>query len=185
MEPRRPLSSVLAALLFCSALVPVVLAAEDDGSDGDAISPGEKALAVESAQIPVWLVTFMKSTTGGGIQACTVISVTNQGTKSCPTSVDFLLGTGSLVCTTTRTVEPGETWEHCSRDVKSGIVTCNAACSPGLTFDEGRAIVRTTSACKQKIAVYPRVYYTSGGDGSVQAIADVNVVKIDKANAGD
>jgi hypothetical protein len=185
MKHRRPLAVVLAALLFSGSLVPLVLAAEDDGSDGDAISSRQNTLAVGPVEIPVWLVTFMKSTTGGAIQTCTVISVTNQGTKSCPTSVDFLFGDGSLACTTTRTVEPGETWEHCSRDVKGAIVTCNATCSPGLTLAEGRAIVRTTPACKPKIAVYPRVYYTSAGDGVVQAIADVNVVKIDKANAGD
>jgi hypothetical protein len=185
MKHRRPLAVVLAALLFSGSLVPVVLAVEDDGSDGDAISPRENALAVGPVEIPVWLVTFMKSMTGGAIQTCTVISVTNQGTQSCPTSVDFLFGDGILACTTTQTVEPGETWDHCSRDVKGAIVTCNATCRPGLTLAEGRAIVRTTAACKPKIAVYPRVYYTSAGDGAVQAIANVNVVRINKANAGD
>ena len=185
MKHRRPLSIVLAALLFSGTLGPIVLAAEDDGSDGDALSLRENALAVGPVETPVWLVTFMKSMTGGAIQTCTVISVTNQGARSCPTSVDFLFGEGSLACTTTLTIEPGQTWEHCSRDVKGAIVTCNATCSPGLTFTEGRAIVRTTLVCKPKIAVYPRVYYTSAEDGVVQAIADVNVVRINKANAGD
>jgi hypothetical protein len=180
MKRGRSLAIMLAALLLSGALGSANLAAEDDGSDG-AIPSFTRSLAAVPVEIPAWLVTYMKSATGGGIQACTVISVTNQAaTRSCPTSVDFFFGSGELACTTTVTVEPGQTWEHCSRNITSGIVTCNAFCQPPLTAVEGKAIVRTTEACRPKIAVYPRVYYTNSVDGAVQAIGEVN-----KANVGD
>jgi hypothetical protein len=186
MTRRRSLSIMLAALLLSGAPGSVVvLATEGDGSEGD-MTRSEALSAVVPVQIPAWLVTYMKSATGGAIQACTVISITNQSaTRSCPTSVDFFFGSGDLACTTTVTIEPGQTWEHCSRNITPGIVFCNASCQPPLTNVEGKAIVRTTEGCRPKLAVFPRVYYTNSVDGAVQAIAAVNLVRINKANAGD
>lgn len=153
---------------------------------GDAEGTGPSVGAeLATGHVPVWRVPFMKSQTGGTINSATVISLSNQGTATCSTSVDFFFGGGLLACTTTLSIGPGQTLEHCSRSIPLEIVSCNSTCSPALTLNEGHAVVGTTSACKSKLAVYPRLYYTGPSDTAVQAVADVKLVKTGKSNTGD
>jgi hypothetical protein len=136
----------------------------------------EPSLAVD--QIPVYTVDFMRSISGTTIQVMTAISIVNEGTDDCPTSVDWFFGGGvppTLACTTTLTLSPKQALHHCSRSVGDTFVLCSASCSPALTFNQGRAVVGTTSKCKSKIAVDARVYYTTSGDAQVTGVADVKV----------
>jgi hypothetical protein len=73
---------------------------------------------------------------------------------------------------------------HCSRSVGDTFVSCDVSCSPPLGFHQGRAVVSTTSACKSKIAVDARVYYTNSNDSQVTGVADVKVTNYNTPATG-
>ena len=154
-------------------------------------SAGVVTLGAAATTAPRYTVTYMNSQTGGTIDSATVVSVTNGGTEICDVVVNFYKGfaPGTPVCTATYlNLNPRETADFCSRSLPGQITTCNATCSPGLTSDEGKAVVysevESTLQCK-KIAVSGRVYYNSDGDTAVQGITDSYIVKYGTANKGD
>ena len=161
--------------------------AVDDTESGFPTESEFAAPALPTGHVARYRVTYMKSNTAAtALRTATVVSITNQSSVSCGTSVDFKVGS-STVCTTSVTIAPGTTVDHCSRTIPSGITSCNATCSPSLTFDEGHAIVgsSSTTGC-EKIAVSARTYYTSStSDSPVSAVTDAKVVKLGVGNAGD
>lgn len=137
--------------------------------------------------LPRYRATFMKSNTlAPALRTATVVSITNQSSLSCSTSVDFRVGAAS-VCTTIVTVPPGATVDHCSRVIPTGMTSCNATCSPSLTAHEGHAVIGSTSIIScDNIVASARTYYTgSTTDAPVSAITDAKIVKFGTPNAGD
>ena len=142
-------------------------------------------------QVAVFLVGFAGSDTTSAPevnQQATVVSITNIRTEAnCPVSVDWRFGIDGVACTTTSTLDGGNvasdfigtTHDHCTRSLPEAIVLCNAVCSPPLNFYEGKAVVRTTRTCVNRIAVDARLYYTTGlEDSGVAGIADLKVIRL-------
>jgi hypothetical protein len=185
----RNIKGSIWAVLLTLGLVGVVLnAATSLAADdiGRGAGPSSQA-ALPSGHTARYRVTYMKSNTTSAIRTSTVVSITNHSSLSCSTSVDWRVGFGGAACTTTVTLGPGQTGDHCSRSIPSGITSCNATCSPSLTFHEGSAIVGSSSFSNcEKIAVSARTYYTTGStDGTVAAATDAKLVKIGFGNSGD
>lgn len=145
-----------------------------------------RALAQDWGVVPVWLVPFMRSLVSDTVNSATTITLSNQGTTTCFTSVQFRDSDNALACTTFIELAPGQTRAHCSRWLGYQVASCYMACSPLLLGNEGKAVVSMSpAACKSKVAVDARVFYTDWHDASVQAVAPINVIKIGKSNTGD
>jgi hypothetical protein len=136
--------------------------------------------------VPRYLVTYMKSVTGGRIRSATVVSVTNQSARPCLVTVSYFKGltdNTSPVGASSVVIPPEHTLDFATRSLPSEITTTNSVPSPELTFDEGRAIV--SSKCRE-IGVSARVIYTSGdSDEQLLAITDSKVVRFGQGNKGD
>jgi hypothetical protein len=134
---------------------------------------------------PRYLVTFMRSQTGGAIRSATVVSVTNQASRPNLVTVSWFLGfsDNSLpVGTTSMIIPPDFQVDFGSRSLSADLTVVNAVPSPELTFSEGRAIV---SSRLPEIGVSARLYYTSGdSDEQLLAITDSNVVVFGQGNHG-
>jgi len=128
----------------------------------------------------------MNSQTNGNIRSATVVSVTNQSTKTNRVTVSYFKGftsNSSSVGSTTYSIPPEYTVDFCTRNLPGSLTVCNSVPNPELTFDEGRAIV---SSERPEIGVSSRVYYTSGNnDDELLSITDSNVVVYGKGNQGD
>jgi hypothetical protein len=183
MKPRKFLLALMVlggvTAVFSNAFGQVA----DDGS-----APGQRALAPQlpAGQIPRYVATYMASQTGSAQRTSTVVSITNNSSSTCATAVDWKVGFGGVSCTTNLILAAGQTGEHCSRSINSGLV-CNATCSPELTAIEGNAIIGSTrgTACAA-IAVYARTFYTTGtSDQTLSAVADADIVRVGAGNNGD
>ena len=160
-----------------------------DGSDTLEYSTqlGEVAPALAPGHVARYRVTYTNSSTTTANRTATVVSITNQSTGSCSTSVDWRIGFGGVACTTTLVLGPGQTGEHCTRALPSPVTICNATCAPALTSYEGGAIVgaANVSTCAA-LAISARTYHTTGAaDTAVAAATDAKVVRINASNAGD
>jgi hypothetical protein len=181
MKKIRLLALVLAV---CVALITPVLAQEaPDGSSGP-VSSNDYPGGVNR-----YLVTYMHSQTRTAIRSATVVTVTNQSSRSCQVKIEWFVGFGpdTPVCTTTAVVAPRVTHDFCSRNLTVDITACNSTCDPELTFDEGKAIVSSSEdvSCGL-IGVEARVYYTTGErDTGVSAISNPKIVRADEGNLGD
>lgn len=136
-----------------------------------------------------YLVTYLKSNTSDtALRSATIVSVTNETiTKNCTVAVEWKTGGTLTACTTSLTLAPGQVADFCSRSVPSGITSCNAICAPELIFNEGNAVVgsSTTEVGCDKIAVSARTVYTATTtDSPVSAIMDAKIVKL-TGNIGD
>lgn len=158
-------------------------------ADGGTPAVTSSATRLPAGTLARYRVTYMNSqapTTG--IRSSTIVSITNNSFNTCTTGVDWRVGFGGLACTTTLVLGPGQTGEHCSRNVPGTISVCNAIC-PGASglFAEGNAVVGSTVAppC-DRIQVSARTVYTTGtDDGNLTAITDAKVVKMPLGNIGD
>jgi hypothetical protein len=162
------------ALVGSGMYVPQVLAADDDGSETQAWT--QSLFPFSFFPTSLYLVTFMKSRTADPIRSATVVSVTNQvGGRTCQVSVDWFRGFESTpACTTSFSLGAGFQTDFCSRAIPDALTSCNATCTPDLTFHEGKAVVKAD--CKQ-LGVSARVYYTTGAtDSAVTAITDSRIV---------
>jgi hypothetical protein len=167
---------------------PTLAQEKDDHADP---SQAQIAPLVPVGQTARYLATFMKSNTSTAIRSSTVVTVTNQSAGTCGVSVDWFAGlSNAIACTTTASVPAGQTFDFCSRNIPTGVTTCNATCAPapGLTLTEGRARVASSTfpATCNRIGVSARVYYTTGStDSSVSAITDSKIVRVGVGNSGD
>ena len=156
-------------------------------SDGSDHGSQQASPALAAGTVPRYVVTYMNSDTLSSPRTTTVISITNNSSVSCLTSVDWKFGFGGVSCTTSLSLGPGQTGEHCSRPLGTGDLVCNATCSPALTAIEGNAIVGSTNilACSA-IALEARTFYTTGStDGTLNAISPSKVVRFGQGNQGD
>jgi hypothetical protein len=193
------LSLVAAALIF--GLAPSSSLAQQRPSangaaqavDHDADDEGNGRLLAAKPALPRgtvarYLVTYFKSNTSvSTLRSAAIVSVTNQSTASCTVGVDWKTGGTATACSQSLLLTPGAQLDFCTRAIPSGITTCNATCAPNLTFNEGNAIVgsSTTTGC-EKIALSSRTVYTgSTTDAPVSAITDANIVKFGFGNIGD
>ena len=141
-----------------------------------------------------YLVTYMMSVTVDptAIRSATVVTVTNTNASSpsCTVKIDWFRGVttpNTPVCTTTAVINPGVTHDFCSRNLPTGITTCNSVCAPELNAHEGKAIVSSSEdiGCGL-IGVEARLYYTRGaGDMTVSAISNPKIVRAEEGNLGD
>ena len=159
-------------------------------SAGEAAGLAAAAVTLPAGHRPLFLIPYMKSHSGTPDPSATIISLTNvNGATACPTSVAWNIGFGGTSCVTTLNLAGGgavgDTGEHCSRNVPGDVATCNATCAPGLGFIEGKAIVGTTIACVNRIAVDARLYHLQVNDGPTTAIADLKAVRLPLGNKGD
>jgi hypothetical protein len=182
----KKLNPYLIGLTIFGATFGETLAQEtnDDGAAAEAAAT-LVPLSTESF-VERYLVTFLKSRTDAP-RSATVVTVTNQATRSCEVKIDWFAGftPETPSCTTTATLAPGVTHDFCSRGLPSNITTCNTTCDPTLTFTEGKAIV-SSRPCS-RIGVESRVYYTTGetSDTGVAAISNPNIVRVPEGNKGD
>lgn len=193
---RAHLVAILGLTLMLSAVTPsaVLAQADVDSRSPHPLQPAAAA-SLPVGHIAVFLIPYMSSQTGSpSDRTATIVSITNVGgTTACPTSVDWRLGFGGAACTTTlnlsggavATNNIGATGEHCSRSVPGAVAACNATCAPDLTGIEGKAVVGTTSACVNRIAVDARLYHLGPGDVPTNAVADLKVVRLPQNNKGD
>lgn len=141
---------------------------------------------LEPRGVPRYLVTYMKSETGGRIRSGTVVSVTNQSEKENRVTVTYYKGftdNTTPVGQTTFSIPPDFTVDFASRDLPTELTVCNSVPNPELVSDEGRAIV---SSSRKEIAVSARVYYTrDDSDLDLLAITDSKVVRFGEGNLGD
>jgi hypothetical protein len=135
---------------------------------------------------PRYLVTYMNSQTGGAIRSATVVSITNMAKVTNRVVVTFFLGfqdNSAPVGVAAFSIPPDFTVDFSSRNLPGEITVVNAVSVPELTFNEGRAIVSSTSP---EIGVSARVIYTKGDkDTDLLAITDSKVVLFAKQNIGD
>lgn len=161
----------------------------DDKSD-EAPPPSFSSQAVPAGQTARYIVTYIKSNTTSGFRTASVVSVTNNSSVTCSISVDWfagLTGGSSGSCTTNLSVAAGNTVDFCSRNVPSGVTSCNSTCSPAQTFLEGRAQVASTADAAGKcagLAVESRVYYLTGTttDTGVAAVSNPNIIRVGESN---
>src|SRR5262249_38288062 len=136
------------------------------------------------AGVDRYLVTYMNSQTGNAIRSATVVTVTNQSSRSCAVQIEWFRGftPNTPACTTTAVIDPGVTEDFCSRNLPGAITACNIICDPELTFDEGKAIVSSSeNASCGLIGVEARVYYTTGeGDTGVSGISNPKIIRADE-----
>jgi hypothetical protein len=136
--------------------------------------------------VPRYLVTYMKSETGGRTRSATVVTVTNQSDKTNLVSVSYFKGFSnntSPVGVTSFSIPPDFTVDFSSRNLPGELTVCNSVCNPELVFDEGRAIV---SSRRPEIAVSSRIYYTAGDqDLELLSITDSKIVRFGQGNKGD
>lgn len=159
------------------------LAEDDTGATQLSPSP-----ALPIGTVARYRVTFFKSNTSvTALRTASIVSVTNASAVSCRVAVDWRTGGTTNACTTSISIAPGATLDFCSRTIPSGITSCNSTCSPSLTFNEGSAVVgsSTTTGC-EKIALSARTVYTSTTtDSPLNAITDAKVVRVGFGNSGD
>ena len=181
---------LLAAAALTFGMPPSGALAEDPADD--APSPAARFSQVvpilPAGTVARYRVTFFKSNTAvTALRTASIVSITNGNMGSCKVAVDWRTGGTVSSCTSSLVIGPGSTQDFCSRTIPSGITTCNATCSPSLTFNEGSAVVgsATTPGC-EKIELSARTVYTaSTSDSPVSAITDANVVKYNQPNIGD
>ena len=180
----KALSFLGLTFTLLAALPPVAaLAQADRGPAAQAAAP-----ELPAGHVPRYRLTYMTSQSLTAIRSATVVSITNQSGATCVTSVDWRFGLGGgAACTTTLSLGPAQTGEHCSRPLPDEIANCNATCSPALTAIEGNAVIgsRNIAGC-DRIAVDARIYYTTGAtDTAVSAVSHPNIVKRGVGNIGD
>lgn len=180
-------------ILLAAAALTLGMGASDALAQDDA---GAGQLSASPPQLPVgtvarYRVTFFKSTTTtAALRTASIVSATNAnltGGPSCTVAVDWRTGGTSNACSTNIVIAPGATLDFCSRTIPTGITTCNSTCSPSLTFNEGSAVIgsSTTTGC-EKIALSARTVYTSSTtDSPVSAITDAKIVRWGFGNSGD
>jgi hypothetical protein len=135
---------------------------------------------------PRFLVTYMQSVTTFRIRSATVVTVTNQSTRTNYVSVSWFKGftaNSSPVGLTSFAIPPDFTVDFASRSIPDALTGVNSVCNPELTFDEGRAIVSSSQA---PIGVSSRIYYTAGDeDLELLSITDSKIVGFCEGNRGD
>lgn len=182
---------------FAAALLTVLLpvstattvhAQGADGSSGVESSGAELAPGTSAR----YRVGYINSQIGGTPRSATIVTVVNEATVPCTISVDWrkgfsATGIGGVICTTTFAgLARGQSAEFCSRSVPGTVSVCNSTCAPELTFDEGNAVVgSTTGAACGKITVSARTYYFNGSDTSIAGITDPSVTKFGLGSVGD
>ena len=194
----RCLGIVSLVLTLAGGALHVALAQTKDNAPDPQPTALERSSEHSDEQIPVFLVGFAGSDTTSAPevnQQATVVSITVVGkTPSCQVSVNWRFGTNGLACTTSSTLVGGskagdfvgDSHDHCTRALPDTIVRCNVVCDPSLDFYEGKAVVSTTSNCKDKIAVDARLYHTMGvGDREIAGIADLKVIRLFVKNNDD
>lgn len=151
----------------------------DDGSHADAqeTRTGGGGALTKRAQV-----TFFKSRIDT-TSAATAITVVNTSNRSCRVRVDWFRQSDpdDAECSTSLSVAPGVARDFCSRKSPGSLTTCNSTCDRELEFEEGMAIVSSTSgAACGNVAVDARVYYTAGEefDGDLAAINNSRVVPL-------
>lgn len=178
------------SLLVMAAALSIVLGspaalAQDDTPIGRRAGPQALPAGITAR----YLVTYLKSNTSDpALRSATIVTVTNETiTKNCTVAVEWKTGGISTACTTSLTLGPGKVADFCSRSVPSGITSCDITCAPELTFNEGNAVVgsSTNEVGCDKIAVSARTVYTATTtDSPVSAITDAKIVKF-TGNIGD
>jgi len=182
---------ILLALLASGGLAGTFSTASGQVASPDGSGPQTRRLTpgASATLVSRYVATYMSSQTAfeSSPRSLTAVSITNNSSSTCDTSVDWKIGFEGIACTTTLTLGPGETGEHCSRDIRFAITSCNATCSPELTFAEGNAIIGSTkSRSCEAIAVSARTYYTTGtSDETLNAITDAKIVRVGAGNHGD
>ena len=140
------------------------------------------------AQKPRYVVTYIRSQTGEGIQSATAVTVINQSdNSSCEVQVEWFTPSGTSVCTHASIVAPGDVREFCSRPLQFE-TGCIVPCTPPLTnLVLGKAIVSSTDVFEcSLLAVEARVYYTTGvNDTTLLAISNSKIVFAGDGNIGD
>src|SRR3954471_7777777 len=120
---RSWIAVVAGGAIFCGATG--ALAQAGDGTRQPA--PNATARAVAPAVVegnPTYRVGYMHSTTTAPRKAM-AISITNNSALPCDTTVNWRAGGGQLIGTSSITLDPGQTLEHCSRSLPQTLVICN------------------------------------------------------------
>lgn len=187
----RYFSPILAAAIV--ALLPMTFtsAAHAESPDG-ASSPAVRAPELAPGAISRYRVGYINSQTGAVPRSATVVTIANEGSVACTVSVDWrrgfsATGPGGVICTTTfANLQRGQSADLCSRALPDAVTSCNAVCTPGLTFDEGNAVVGSTAGpdCA-KITVSARTYYFGANDTLITAITDPSITKFGVGTVGD
>jgi hypothetical protein len=180
---------VAAALTF--GMPPFGAVAEDRADDAPSQAARSGQIApnlLPAGTVARYRVTYFKSNTAViALRSASIVSITNGNSGSCKVAVDWRTGGTVSSCTSSLVIGPGSTQDFCSRTIPGGITTCNATCSPSLTFNEGSAVVgsATTTGC-ERIELSARTVYTaSTTDSPVSAITDAKVVRYNFPNIGD
>lgn len=181
-------STIMVIALFSLVATVDARAESRDGSQGPAVtSPQLAPGAISRYRIP-----YIHSEIGSVPRSATVVTVVNEAPVPCTVSVDWrkgfsATGPGGVICTTTfANLQRGQSADLCSRPLPGEITSCNAVCSPALTFDEGNAVVGSTAGpdCA-KISVSARTYYFGASDTVVNAISDPAITKFAVGTVGD
>jgi hypothetical protein len=117
----------------------------------------------------------------------TVVSLTNLSDRDCNVSVDWIAAFESVPsCTTTSTIPPGGSRDHCARDLSGLITLCNEVCDPELVL-EGKAIVTIQQGCRVAFGIDARLYHTTVDGQGIEGIGTLRVVRIrpGRGNKGD
>jgi hypothetical protein len=147
----------------------VALAQEADGTDASTVV--RQLQLQEVGGTPTYQVGYMYSTTASPRRAM-AISITNNSPERCDSTVRWLAGGGQLIGTSSIVIEPGQTLEHCSRDIAGATVVCNTTSNPQVAppqFIEGRADVYLDKACQHLVNIDAKQYYMTGEDDTALA----------------
>src|SRR5262245_46898526 len=182
MSRTRTPSFAIAAVTILLLTLPAS-AAQEDGTEDGRTQPSA-VIVFPPPTYPVYVVPYMR----GGDGSATVVTVTNVGTATCTTAVDWKVGVGGVACTTYLTVHGGvpigDALDHCTNP---NVVGCNATCAQPGPFGfrvEGAAVVRTEAHCRGTVAVDARIYYFDT-EFQVSGVADLKLVKLPLGNKGE
>lgn len=178
----RKLAQSLAFATFALVLAAFPASAADTG-----LEPGFAGASAEyPATTPVYVVPFM----AGDYYQDTVITIANLDQRECDTVVEWKIGHGTFTCPTRLRLAGGspvgDALTHCFRRTTGLPVSCATWCDLPNPRLEGAAIIRTSAACRNKIAVDAR-HYTFAYDesGVVTGVTELKVVKLPGGNKGD
>jgi hypothetical protein len=149
----------------------VALAQQDDGTEAEEFESRVESQVVGG--VPTYRVGYMYSTTTSPRKAM-AISITNNSSQSCDTTVRWRAGGGQLIGISSLVIPPGQTLEHCSRTLPGATVVCNVTSNPQVAppqFTEGKADIHLASACARLVNIDAKQYYMTGSsDTSIAAV---------------
>ena len=128
---------------------------------------------------------FVSSTGGASTSSFAAVSIRNASKVTCTASVTFQYASGAAnVCVMTQSIPANESRVFCTRNGDLGFIGCQATCSPELTFQEGHALVSSTTggACGAIQIDAQEFYVNAVSPAILLGASQLSVTNLKKSN---